>query len=48
MQAINHSSVVTSESLSVISKLRKPDRGFEKIELWLQKLDESVSDTVVN
>ena len=28
---IKHSSAVTSEALSVISKLKKPDTGFEKV-----------------
>ena len=45
---IRHSSVVTSECLSVISKLRKPDSGFEKLELEFIKLDEPVSETVLN
>ena len=31
MNYIKHSSVVTSEALSLISKLKKPDTGFEKI-----------------
>ena len=33
MVEINHSSVVTSEALSVISKLKKSDTGFEKMYL---------------
>ena len=33
MLDIKHSSVVTSEALSVISKLNKPDIGFEKLVL---------------
>ena len=45
---IKHSSIVSSESLSVISKLNKPDTGFEKLEFWFHKLDEKVSETVMN
>ena len=48
MEKIKHSSVVTSEALSVISKLYKPDTGFEKIEFWFGKLNEKVSETVVD
>ena len=48
MSAIKHSSVVTSEALSVISKLNKPVTGFEKIELRFSKLDEKLSDTVLD
>ena len=36
---ITHSSVVTSESLIVISKLKKPDTGFEGVFLGFAKLD---------
>ena len=32
MTNIKHSSVVTSEALSVLSKLKKPVTGFEKVE----------------
>ena len=48
MFLIKHSSVVTSESLSVYSKLNKPDTGFEKIVMTFFKLDEKVSETVVD
>ena len=45
---IKHSSVVTSEALSVISKLNKPATGFESIKLYFKKLDEELSETVVD
>ena len=45
---IKHSSEVTSEALSVISKLNKPETGFERINLLFVKLDEKISDTVVD
>ena len=48
MSDIKHSSVVTSEALSVISKLNKPDTGFEKIELGFSKLEQKVSETVLD
>ena len=48
MYSIKHSSAVTSEALSVISKLNKPDTGFEKVDLVFVKLDEKISDTVVD
>ena len=48
MSDINQSSVVTSESLSVISKLNKPDNGFEIVDFAFEKLDEKVSGTVVD
>ena len=40
--------MVTSEALSVISKLKKPDIGFESIELRFCKLEEKVSETVLD
>ena len=43
-----HSSVVTSEALSVLSKLKKPDTGFEKVVLIFEKLDAKVKETVVD
>ena len=48
MNGINHSSVVTSEALSVISKLNKPVTGFEKLTLGFAKLDEKLSETVLD
>ena len=48
MDDIKHSSVVMSEALSVIFKLKKPDAGFEKIDLRFRKLDEKVSETVLD
>ena len=33
MEYIKHSSAVTSEALSIISKLKKPDTGFETVKL---------------
>ena len=33
MERINNSSAVTSEALSVLSKLKKPDTGFERVTL---------------
>ena len=47
MYGIKHSSVVTSEALSVISKLKKPATGFECIEFGFFKLDEKLSETVL-
>ena len=43
---IKHSSTVTSEAFSVISKLKKPDTGFEGITLVFYKLDKKLSETV--
>ena len=48
MYAIKHSSAVTSESLYIISKLNKPDTGFALLEFSFSKLDEKVSETVVD
>lgn len=48
MDKIKHSSEVTSQALSVIERLYKPDTGFEKILFSFHKLDERVSDTVVD
>ena len=48
MEYIKHSSVVTSETLSVISKLKKPDTGFEAIYLGFDKLDKKISETVLD
>ena len=48
MTDIKHSSTVTSEALSVITKLDKPDTGFENVKLSFNRLDEKVSDTVVD
>ena len=48
MTHINHSSVVTSEALSVVSKLKKPETGFEKVELRFKKMDEKIKETVVD
>ena len=48
MASIKHSSTVTSESLSVISKLRKPETGFEQVDLNFHKLDERISETVID
>ena len=48
MREIKHSSEVTSEALYVISKLEKPDTGFEKISFSFSKLDDKVSETVLN
>ena len=39
---------MTSESLVVISKLKKPDNGFEILKLGFCKLDEKISDTAVD
>ena len=48
MFMIMHSSVVTSESLSLISRLNLPDTGFEQLVLSFGKLDEKISQTVVD
>ena len=40
--------MVTSESLSVICKLNKPDTGFEEVAFSFSRLDEKVSETVLN
>ena len=48
MADIKHSSVVTSEALSVLSKLKTPDTGIERMELSFYKLDETVKETVVD
>ena len=48
MEYIKHSSVVTSEAFSVILKLDKPNIGFESIDLGFCKLDEKVSETVLD
>lgn len=48
MNNINHPAIVTSEALSVISKLNKPDTGFEKLTLGFVKLDEKLSETVLD
>ena len=48
MSDIKHSSVVMSEALSLLSKLKKPDTGFERIGLLFSKLDEKVSETVLD
>ena len=45
---INHSSVVTSEALSVLSKFKTPDTGIKKMKLSFYKLDEPVKKTVVD
>ena len=46
MGNIKQSSEVTNEALSVISKLKKPATGFEKVEFSFRKLDEKLSETV--
>ena len=48
MECIKHSSIVTSEALSVISKLPKPDSGFESINFQFVKLEAKLSETVVD
>ena len=48
MQSIKHSAAVTSESLSIISKLEMPDTGLEELILIFMELEEKVSDTVVD
>ena len=48
MTEIKHSSMVTSEALSVISKLKKPDSGFESIYMTFFKLEDKVSETVLD
>ena len=48
MDDIKHSSLVMSEALSMFSKLKKPDTGFEKIVLGFSRLDEKVSETVLD
>ena len=48
MQDIKHPSAVTSEALSVISKLKTPDNGLEMVKLTFHRLDEKVSETVLN
>ena len=48
MDSIRHSSVVTSEALSVISKLNKMAFGFQYIKLEFCKLDEKLSETVID
>ena len=39
MEKIKHSSVVTSEALSILCKLKKPDTGFETVLFEFEKLD---------
>ena len=39
MSRIEHSSLVTSEALSVLSKLKKPDTGFIEVDFLFFKLD---------
>ena len=40
--------MVTSEALSVLSKVNKPDTGFEKLHLSFCKLDEKIKETVID
>ena len=48
MTDIKHSSVVTSEALSVLSKLKTPITGLDFLQLEFCKLDEKVKDTVAD
>ena len=48
MFAIKHSSIVTSEAISVISRLPKPYTGFESVYLGFKKLEAKLSETVVD
>ena len=48
MESVKHAAMVTSEALSVISKLKKPDTGLEKLGFEFLKLDEKLSDTVLD
>ena len=43
---INNPSTVTSEALSVLSKLKTPAKGLESFEFSLIKLEEKLSETV--
>ena len=48
MEYIKHSSAVMNEVLSVISKLKKPSTGFEKIVFKFSKLKEKLGETVLD
>ena len=47
MDSVKHSSLVTSEALALLSRLNKPENGFKELSLSFQKLDEKVSETVL-
>ena len=48
MRGIKHCSLVMSEALSVLSKLNKPDTGFNEVQLHFNKLDDKVKQTVLD
>ena len=47
MESVKHSSLVTSEALALLSRLNKPENGFKELSLSFQKLDQKVSETVL-
>ena len=48
MNQIKHSAQVTSETLSIFAKLNIPETGLNKLRLEFNKLDEKVSETVLD
>ena len=48
MESIHHPTAVTNEALALISTLKKPEHGFEKLALNFNELEEKVSPTVLD
>ena len=48
MERVQHSAEVTSEAISVLSTLRKPEKGFQSLSFSFLRLSEKVSETVLD